>query len=94
MQNSDSQVGSHQLFLCHNSRSPSKTGEQAQRLSCFPVDTHLVPAAVGHLLLDVHGQHLAAEGQALGLLNHLLVRRHGVVAHHHVTLPTANIAWC
>lgn len=39
-----------------------------------------------HLLLHVHGQHLAAEGQALGLLNHLLVGRHGVVAHHHVTL--------
>lgn len=37
-------------------------------------------------LLDVHGQHLTAEGEAFGLLNHLLIGRHGVVPHHHVAL--------
>lgn len=41
---------------------------------------------MSHFLLDVHCQHLATEGQALGLLDHLLVRRHCVVAHHHMTL--------
>lgn len=33
----------------------------------------LIPVAVVHLFLDVHGQHLATERQALGLLDHLLV---------------------
>lgn len=47
---------------------------------------YLIPVAVGHFLLNVHCQHLATEGEALGLLDHLLVRRHRVVAHHHVTL--------
>lgn len=47
---------------------------------------YLVPVAVGDLLLYVHGQHLATEGEALRLLDHLLVRRHRVVAHHHMTL--------
>ncbi|KAF3834272.1 hypothetical protein F7725_025476, partial [Dissostichus mawsoni] len=50
------------------------------------VQMYLIPVAMGDLLLYVHGQHLAAEGQALGLLDHLLVRRHRVVAHHHMTL--------
>lgn len=48
--------------------------------------THLGLGALGLLLLDVHDQHLAAEGEALGLLDHLLVRRDGVVSHHHVAL--------
>lgn len=47
---------------------------------------YLISAAVADFLLNVHGKHLTAEGQALGLLNHLLIRRHSVVAHHHVTL--------
>lgn len=47
---------------------------------------YLIPIAVRHFLLNVHCQHLATEGQALGLLDHLLVRRHRVVAHHHMTL--------
>lgn len=34
----------------------------------------LIPVAVAQLFLDVHGQHLATERQALGLLDHLLVR--------------------
>lgn len=52
--------------------------------------THLVPAAVGLLFLNVHGQHLAAEGEALGLLNHLLVRGCGVVSHDNMALETRN----
>lgn len=47
---------------------------------------YLIPVTVGHLLLNVHRQHLAPEGEALRLLNHLLVRRHCIVPHHHVTL--------
>ena len=47
---------------------------------------YLSAGTVGQLLLDVHGQHLTAEGQALGLLYDLLVGRHRVVAHHHVAL--------
>ncbi|MED6268995.1 hypothetical protein CHARACLAT_028451 [Characodon lateralis] len=53
---------------------------------------YLVPVAVGHPLLDVHGQHLAAERQALGLLDHLLVRRHCVVSHDDVTLANKHPA--
>lgn len=48
--------------------------------------THLGLGALGLLFLNVHGQHLAAEREALGLLNHLLVRRYGVVPHDHMTL--------
>lgn len=48
--------------------------------------THLVSAALGLLFLNVHGQHLAAEREALSLLNHLLVRRYGVVPHDHMAL--------
>ena len=47
---------------------------------------YLSAGTVGQLLLDVHGQHLTAEGQALGLLYDRLVGRHRVVAHHHVAL--------
>lgn len=47
---------------------------------------HLVSVAVTELLLDVHGEHLAAEREALSLLDDLLVQGHGVVAHHHMTL--------
>lgn len=53
---------------------------------CAKSSDYLVPAAVCQLFLNVHRQHLTAEGQALGLLDHLLVRRHCVVAHHDVTL--------
>lgn len=49
-------------------------------------NTHLGLAALRLLLLDVHDQHLAAEREALGLLDHLLVRRDGVVSHDHVAL--------
>ncbi len=42
-------------------------------ISSFPL-TYLIPVTVGHFLLNVHCQHLATEGQALGLLDHLLVR--------------------
>lgn len=41
---------------------------------------------MAELLLDVHGEHLAAEREALSLLDDLLVRRHSIVAHHHMTL--------
>lgn len=53
---------------------------------CSVCVTHLISAALGLLFLDVHGQHLAAEREALGLLNHLLVRRYGVVSHDNMTL--------
>lgn len=36
--------------------------------------TRLGLGALRLLFLNVHGQHLAAEREALGLLNHLLVR--------------------
>lgn len=52
-------------------------------LWCFD----LIPVCVGLLLLDVHGQHLAAERKALGFLDHLLIWRYSIVAHHHVSLP-------
>lgn len=54
--------------------------------------THLVSAALGLLFLNVHGQHLAAEREALSLLNHLLVRRYGVVPHDHMALEEWIIA--
>lgn len=50
---------------------------------CF---THFGLGALGLLFLNVHGQHLAAEREALGLLNHLLVRRYSVVPHDHMAL--------
>lgn len=58
--------------------------------------THLVFVGVGLLLLNVHGQHLAAEREALSLLNHLLVWRDGVVPHHHMALEKWITAsqWC
>ncbi len=56
---------------------------KGEMLCCFD----LIPVCEALLLLDVHGQHLAAERKALGFLDHLLIRWYGVVAHHHVTLP-------
>lgn len=50
---------------------------------CF---THFSLGALGLLFLNVHGQHLAAEREALGLLNHLLVRRYSIVPHDHMAL--------
>ena len=44
------------------------------------------------LLLDVHGQHLAAEGKAFRFLNHLLVWRYGIVSHDDVTLGGNSMA--
>lgn len=48
--------------------------------------TNLVLGALGLLFLNVHGQHLTAEREALGLLNHLLVRWYGIVPHDHMAL--------
>ena len=44
------------------------------KILCALSVAHLVPVAVGLLLLNVHSQHLASKREALGLLNHLLVR--------------------
>lgn len=48
--------------------------------------THFGLGALGLLFLNVHGQYLAAEREALGLFNHLLVRWYSVVPHDHMAL--------
>lgn len=58
---------------------------------CSMCITHLVSAAVGLLFLNVHGQHLATEREALGFLNHLLVGRYGVVPHDNMALNMDHI---
>ena len=48
----------------------------------------IVSSLVGRqLLLDISRQPLAPEQNAFGFLDHLLVDRRGLDAHHHVTLP-------
>lgn len=48
--------------------------------------TNLTGSGAVGFLLDVHGKHLCAETQVLGLINKLLVRRDGLGAHYNVTL--------
>ena len=59
-------------------------------LKAHDTSPHLHGAGAG-FLLNVHGQHLGAETQVLGLIDELLVGRHGLGAHHHVTLGMEHI---
>lgn len=56
------------LKLIKNHNRP-RHGDLSSPESSSTVVAHPVPGAVGHPLLQVHGQHLAAERQVLGLLN-------------------------
>lgn len=48
--------------------------------------TNLWSTTLIQFLLDVHSQHLTTKRQAFGLLNHLLIRWHCIVAHNYMAL--------